>query len=72
MAFLCKNRVKPVGVDSGESLGWFYLWVALKNAFAVLVDIPSDVYSEHLAVKTVHESKDSSVFFSLRLVEMEG
>ena len=45
-ASLCHHRIEPVGVDLCESFGWFYLWIAFKDAGAVLVDIPSDVDSK--------------------------
>ena len=61
---LLHYRTEPVGVDSCESVGWFYLRVALEDAGAVLIYVPTYVNSVHLTAEAVHECKDACVIFS--------
>lgn len=71
-ARLCHHAGEPVGVDAGEAFGGFDLGVAVEDGFAVLVDVPTYVYAEHLAAEGVHKGEEALVVFTFAAVEVEG
>ena len=68
---LCQSCGKPLGVDLCEAVFRADVRVALEDACAVLIDIPTDVDSQHLAVECIHEGDDALLVLSLAAVEME-